>query len=453
MATPRCPRDGEALTRLDAVLGAGTSGFSCPRCAGVLVDWPTAEKFFTSLALALADVKTLVGKEALAGKQPATCPACAENAFKPLTLKDTQLDLCEACGHLWFDRGELKRLAGAKAVSLPDAPKVLAGETSRSAGTFEMWWDCAHCETKSLLGKSNRFCPNCGAQQDARRRYFPPDGQEQAFNGEFDGADKFCPACGTPNGAMAHNCRHCGSPMDGAGEVGRVADAVNAPPPPRAAAATPTKRSWWLYALIAFLAVSCCFCGVALTWKKDAKATVSGHRWERTVDVESYDAVNDSAWCDSMPMGAYNVSRHREQRSTKKIADGETCSTRKVDRGDGTFERREECRPKYREEPVYDERCTYVIDRWHTVRTARANGGSLSDSPQWPRTNLRQTGQCRGCEREGGRHEKYTLELKGPGGESWDCELNEAKWRGVREGAVHDVQVGVLTGTVDCSSL
>ncbi len=454
MTAPLCPRDATPLTLTNDVFGPGTKAHVCPKCSGVLVDWDTGQKFFTSLGLSLVDLQTMVGFAA--GKprttEPLACTACGKGHLKPLVHKGIELDLCEACGASWFDRGELKRVSGGKlGATLAPAAQPVAGETSKTVGVFEMFWDCAFCDTKALLGKTNRFCPSCGAQQDAARRYFPPPGKEVATNHDFDGADKQCPACQTPNGSKANNCRSCGSPLDGAGEVNRVADRSNAAPKPAQVAAQ--KKSKWPFIIGGVALVLALFCLVSMFWKKDVGVTVTAHAWERSIDVERMTAVSEDAWCDSMPSGAYSVSRSREQRSTKKIPDGETCSTRDVDRGDGTFERKQECRPKYREEPIYDDKCHFTIDRWKVSRTERAQGQGTSPRPEWPEVNLGRGGSSLGSEREGSRHEKYTLSLTGDDKKPYTCDVPVAKWNGVSDGHKKIIPIGVVTGAADCDKL
>jgi len=54
-----------------------------------------------------------------------------------------------------------------------------------------MLWDCEFCGTKKLLGKTHRFCPNCGAQQDPKARYFPSDEEKVAVKDHvYVGVDK-----------------------------------------------------------------------------------------------------------------------------------------------------------------------------------------------------------------------------------------------------------------------
>jgi Zn-finger nucleic acid-binding protein len=450
-----CPRDGTTLERKNDVFGPSTRAHVCPKCTGVLTDWGTASKFFESLGLTLTDLQTLVSHAAGKPKktEPLACTSCGQAAMNPFNHKGIELDLCENCGAAWFDRGELKRITGGKlGATLEQQAKPTAGETSKTVGVYEMWWDCGFCETKALLGKSNRFCPNCGAQQDASRRYFPPKGQETAANHEYDGADLECPACKTPNGAKAHNCRNCGSPMDGSAPVPRVADRSSAAP--KVGQKPAGKKKWpWIVGGIAVLLLG--FCLLSMFWTKDVPVTVTAHSWERSIDVETLTAVREDAWCDSMPSGAYSISRSREQRSTKQIPDGQTCTTRDVDRGDGTFERKQECKTKYRSEPIYDDKCHFTIDRWKVSRTERAQGAGIEPEPYWPAVRLTRGGSFLGAEREGSHHEKYTLTLRGKDKDkkTYSCTLAQPRWTGIPDGHEKIIPIGVITDSPECDKL
>jgi uncharacterized membrane protein YvbJ len=118
----------------------------------------------------------------------------------------------------------------------------------RTVGTYEMLWDCEFCGTKGLLGKSQRHCPECGAKQDADKRYFPKEGDEIAVTGhKYEGTDRYCPACNNPQGAAGKNCANCGSPMDGSAEVKRVVEA--APPPKK------KSKLWILFVVLGVLLI------------------------------------------------------------------------------------------------------------------------------------------------------------------------------------------------------
>src|SRR5215813_11562089 len=97
------------------------------------------------------------------------------------------------------------------------------------AKVYEMQWDCRFCGTKKLLGKTHRFCPNCGGQQDPTWRYFPSDAEKVAVQDHvYVGADRICPACKTLNSANAEFCGNCGSPMTKAAEAKKVGERQHA---------------------------------------------------------------------------------------------------------------------------------------------------------------------------------------------------------------------------------
>lgn len=346
----------------------------------------------------------------------------------------------------------------------------------RDMGTYQMLWDCPACETEKLLGLDHRHCPNCGSAQDPQRRYFPPAGEEVAVRDHrYTGADKVCPACDAPAAAVANNCASCGSGLDEAKAAARRAEQVasaggfaadsakaardefreararergDAPPPP----AKPKSRVVpVVLAIVALLVLSAT---VFLFWKKSVEVEVAGHRWERVISVEEYKRVSESAWRDQVPVGATGVSCNKQERSKKKVQDGETCTTKRKDMGDGTYKQVEECRPKYREEPVYDDHCRYQVERWTEARKAKAEGMSLESAPRWPEVQLGRTGTCLGCEREGARSATYEVRfIERPSGEEKRCTLEEARWASLAVGSRWQVKSRVIGGGLDCDSL
>ncbi len=191
---------------------------------------------------------------------------------------------------------------------------------------------------------------------------------------------------------------------------------------------------------------------VFFTWKKEVKVTVASHSWQREVDIEQKYARSDSSWCDSMPGGAYAVNRKREQHGTKQIEDGKECHNENHDRGNGTFEKREVCKPKYRSEPVYDDKCYFMVDRWEHARSLKANGG-LSDAPAWPVVALTRPGNNVGDEREGPRHETYTVKLTSNDSKTYDCDRPVDQWKALTDGKTYPMKVRMVGGGADCDSL
>jgi len=347
-------------------------------------------------------------------------------------------------------------------------------------GTYEMLWDCTRCGTPKLLGIQHRHCPACGGPQDPDARYFPPEEEKIAVEDHmYQGADRVCSACTTANAGLAKFCVGCGSPLDGDAkeanargdqqvETGQgfaaetAADALAESRARRAAsraeqtqAPKPAGMSRGLkiglivggIALVIVVAIS-----VLFFWKREATVTVKGHAWARSVEIEVFDEVKDSAWCDDKPRGARRVTKKQEKRSTKQIPDGETCVKKRKDNRDGTFKEVKECKPKYRDEPVYADKCYFYVDKWVTKRTPEASASDKISEPKWPEVELKKAGTCKGCEREGQRHETYTLHFVDEAGERYECGVERTLWDQAEIGSKWKAEVGVVTTSLDCDS-
>ena len=330
----------------------------------------------------------------------------------------------------------------------------------QNLGTYQMLWDCPYCGTTKLLGLDHRHCPSCGAAQDPQKRYFPSDEDKVAVADHvYTGADKTCPACQTPNAAKANHCTNCGSGLDGGADVARKPDHHKDRPPPAATPPEPNKKSKKGLACCLVVAVGVLVAAlvavllVVLLWKQDAAVQVSAHSWERAIDIETYKEISEDDWCDQKPSDAYDVRTSREVRDHKKIPDGEDCTTRQVDNGDGTFSEVQDCQTRYREEPIYDDWCDYHVKRWVVARTVTDEGSSLSDSPQWPTVKLNKKGTSEGAEREGSRRETYTVHYSSADGGSYTCDFAQSTWAGYEMGATYAGKVGVVTKALDCDSL
>ncbi len=362
--------------------------------------------------------------------------------------------------------------------------------SEEESNTYQMLWDCPACGTSGLLGLDHRFCPGCGSPQDAKNRYFPSDDQKVLVEDHrFTGADQVCGACGTANGSSSGFCQACGSPLDDAKAVQRRADRVvgegesdggetskdaraevEAARRAREAAriaensgqsppsTTPAKGGGsgpiflGLIALIGLVVVGIIgFICLNTLWSTNGEVTVASHEWSRSIEIERYDTVRETAWKDETPRGARIISCSEKQRGTQKIADGEECNTRKKDNGDGTFSEKRECKTLFKEVPTMDQSCRFEIDRWSTTRTAKSSGVDLQ--PKWPEANLKRTGNCIGCAREGQRSESYTVKLTDPEGGSHSCAVAEKTWRALTPGSTVAATFGGLTGSLNCGSL
>lgn len=313
---------------------------------------------------------------------------------------------------------------------------------------YEMLWDCQFCGTKKLLGKTHRFCPNCGATQNADARYYPSDEEKVAVEDHvLVGTDRICSNCASLLAATVEFCGNCGSSTATAktatlreqqerhegerfeGEVGRNVQQIKHEAQVAQAQAQSKPKRGNRFGVVFGGVIVLVFGAIwAFTRTTDTSVMVNGHRWERVIQVESYQSLSEENWRDVVPASAYSMSCSQRQRGTERIQDGESCNTVRRDNGDGTFSESESCQPTYREEPIYDDFCRYRVDRWAVAREVATQGDSLNDTPQWGNVNLNCANQTRlGCEREGNRTESYTVQLSDDNGD-YACERTQAEW-------------------------
>jgi hypothetical protein len=264
----------------------------------------------------------------------------------------------------------------------------------------------------------------------------------------YVGVDWRCSFCDSPNAASAAFCGNCGGPKEGAKQVQLVEDKPTTPPPPAA-----RKGGWGKYVLmlVALLGLMAYF---ALRTHPE-QVVIADKNWTREIEIERFTAVSQTSWCDALPADAYQISRARVQRSTRSIPDGQECHDVRVDAGDGTFTKRKECTPRYREEPIYDDQCRYRVNRWQVQRSDKLQG-LINQPPMWPQPSLAQGlmgGGGLGAERLGQRHETYRVVLKATQtNKEWTCQVTPSVWSQLRLEQSVALQVRG-TGGADCASL
>jgi len=338
-------------------------------------------------------------------------------------------------------------------------PKTSSDSESESA-VYEMLWDCEYCGTRKLLGLTHRFCPNCGAGQNPQKRCFPADNEKIAVKDHpYVGADRVCPACRNPSSAKSEFCGQCGSPMDEAKAAAIQADQIRlAGQKDFTDANSPTLKpktgstKHWAIAAAVVLVVGLVLAGIF--WTKTVPLRLDHHGWERMIKIESFLPRQVSAWCDTMPADAYAVSHRQEVRSHRQVADGQVCNTRRVDRGDGTYEEKQECSPKYRDEPVYDQYCSFTVNRWGYARAIVTS--DTNQNPYWGEVRLNGAGgQCFGCERETSRQEALTLYFKSEESKpkTYHCEVAASVWNQAKPNSAWSIKQGKLLGEGRCNSL
>ncbi|TMQ18490.1 MAG: hypothetical protein E6J90_20330 [Deltaproteobacteria bacterium] len=323
----------------------------------------------------------------------------------------------------------------------------MAQEREESQGFFEMLWDCDHCDARGLYAKSQRYCANCGAPQNPDKRYFPQEGEQRRIDGHvYEGADRTCPACSSPQSARAHNCTHCGSVLDGAAEVRGVAEAPTAGAPRTAPARPRRRRRIWPFLLLGLVVIG------FLVWLRcirtqEATVEVAAHSWKRAIAIEEFNDRHEEAWRNEVPFEASFPICSDRQRSTHQVPDGEDCHMERRDKKDGTFEQVKKCKPKTRSEPVMDSWCRFTVRRWKAVDELKETGRGLS--PVWPgNVPPGDTPATLGAKRQGKRTETNTLEFRDHG----TCDVSDATWRKYQDGQKVKVEVRA-SGDVACGSL
>lgn len=317
-------------------------------------------------------------------------------------------------------------------MTTPSAPR------EETLGTYEMLWDCGHCDTKKNLGVTHRHCPNCGAPQDASKRYFPPDAERVAVaDHAYTGADRVCASCQTAQSAKANNCGRCGAPLAGMMQVPFV---VEKGPAKR------KRRPWgWIIGAIVLLL------GIVIWWrcrKADIDLTVTGHRWTTVIDIEEYRDVTESGWRRELPSDARAVSCRLKGDPSKREPDGEDCKQVKRDKGDGTFEEVRQCTPRYKN--GQSDWCDYHVDRWVKVEEQKLEGRGLEVS--WPTPPPPAPLTAPGARRAGERRGTYVLELT-DGKRTRTCAVSEGTWRKRTDGQKIKAQIRAASGELVCSSL
>jgi len=334
-----------------------------------------------------------------------------------------------------------------------------------------MFWDCGSCGQTELLGLTHRHCPTCGSPQDPEKRYFPTEDKKVAVHEHrFVGRDRECAYCQEANSAAAEHCGRCGAPLQDGSEA--VAVQTSSAPNQgfqsasnqgfksaqsamlQATEAPKKKKSRaGLFVGLGILAVVVIGIAFTLFWKETGSVAVTGHQWERSVEIQSMQTVNRGTWCDSLPRGAFSIRREQRQRSTRRVQDGETCSNVNVDNGDGTFRQEQRCEPRYRQEAVYDTYCTYQINDWNHQTWVHARGASTAPPPSWPAFSV--TGcQSLGCTRQGRTIERNVVMFQREGnGEAHECDFDLARWQSFSVGQQAEAQFRVIGGGLDCESL
>jgi hypothetical protein len=139
--------------------------------------------------------------------------------------------------------------------------------------------------------------------------------------------------------------------------------------------------------------------------------------WVKSFELEQRVTTRESAWRDSVPIGARVVSEITKSRS-KQVQEGTTkVKVGKKDLGNGYFKDVYEDRPRYVSKSYDDSWVTYDVDRWIQGRTLEERREDGSEPP-WPQFLERFD------ERVRQKKSRIEAALKGSNGKSYSFALD-----------------------------
>lgn len=331
--------------------------------------------------------------------------------------------------------------------------------------TYEGKWRCQQCSTINLGRNLN--CLSCGVKRNDDVKFFLEDEAPQIDDANLlrqanAGADWVCRYCGGNNRAFEPRCSSCGSTRSNADkQLIEESRGINdwseaAQKAARFAAqnssATQPKKSflgsrWLKFGLLGlgifgalFVALFAALVYIS-TLVYPAEIEVTNLEWTRTISLEEYKTVEETAWEGEVPKDARVQSQTRAVHHTDKVADGtrtvpETYTEQvadgeekyvcgKTNKKNGYFEDKYCTRTKYksvtktrnkteivyRDVPIYKTRYVYLIDKWIPAGEKILSGTNFN--PRWETIQVDNIKT-----REAGRTENYNLICKELGGKN-----------------------------------
>lgn len=330
-------------------------------------------------------------------------------------------------------------------------------------------WDCPACGTQRLLVGSHQYCPSCGTEQVPAAQYLPTDAEAlTTAEHPYVGRELACLVCHSLNSAASNHCAGCGRSLADAREMPppsgsrsgmrrselsrtgmsssalsrsgmrsselsrsgmRPSDSLQAEinaererqtelsrkrvmqlSQSRAAAETQRSRRRLLLAATGLATLGLIY------WfgihGPDDEARIVGHAWKRSIAIEQFHELVETAPCAQPPRGSQRIGPR---------GGPDTCA----------FRRR----------------------AWATVREVELAGEGRDSERSWPSYRLRWTGEgnCDMCEREGERREQLFVSASYRGTVQ-RCELEPELWQSLAVGDSLTV-AEAPGGGFDCASL
>ena len=328
---------------------------------------------------------------------------------------------------------------------------------------YEGKWRCVRCASVNLGRNVN--CLTCGVKRSEDVVFFLDDDASEVSDKQFlnqaaAGADWICLYCGSNCRASENQCSGCGSlrseqnkqlseetrGINDWSEAAQKAYKKQTFPPDA------PKKSFFSRRLVKFGLLGAGLFGALFislfavliyisTLEYAVEVEVSGLEWQRTIALEEYKTVTETAWEGEVPKEARVQSSERALHHTDKVADGtrtvpetyteevsdgtESYVCGRIDKKNGYFEDKYCTRTKYKtvtktrnktetiykDVPVYKTRYKYLIDKWIPAGEKTTSGNDFN--PQWANVSVDNTTM-----REAGRTESYNILFKELGGKN-----------------------------------
>lgn len=305
-------------------------------------------------------------------------------------------------------------------------------------------WDCTSCGKKMIQGRY-KHCPGCGKGRGEDVKFYIADPNDVvAADVPEQGPDWMCPYCQAYAPDSAKYCPNCGAPRDENAksyhDIQKEQQEKAAEAPAKSAEPARKRSPIFFFVILAAIAAMVLYFAIP----RHADARITSKAWQREIDIESYNWVDDEGW--SLPSGAHLKTSQREIRTYSQVLDHYETRSREVpeeyisgytteyeDLGNGYFRSYDvpvydtRYRTEYYQEPVYisvpvyDTKYYYEIQRWVFNRTL-TSGGEV-DEPYWPDLSaLTET------ERESARRAQYAVKCEGDKG-AFTCKLPLEQWQ------------------------
>lgn len=195
-------------------------------------------------------------------------------------------------------------------------------------------------------------------------------------------------------------------------------------------------------ALLVLLVVICIACVAGFFYRSERAATAAGVRWERAINIESWQTVREDDW--SIPQGGRKVREYMDIHHWETYVSGShtECSGGIRDRHCTTvFE--------HDSRPVWWTKYEYEIERWVVVRTPSAAG--LDQKPSWPDvSDIRDAHNPPqiGDERPGMRSSRYTVYFTSDK-QQYTLDITEERWNHIRVGTPYTLILNIFGNIVN----